>query len=295
MPPYEDFFLHSDVIYVDTGIDKEDENQSNSDFTVKLRKEISYVVGFEMIRYDIPEGAFSPLSGATAVDFTINNTGGLGSRTLTAWLGSDDNPLRLSNPPTNLELTRINQAFTYALLSDNIYGEYGNIVVSADSQGKLRFESQPSNGARNEITFLFGTGSNTSKSAANVLGFTAGSDVSSSTSGNTEIVVANVAPRVSESMYLDITIDEARELNPIRRIYTGENRLIFNETTDKTRLLTDPIHRLKVLTFKIRLKKSDGTEEEIPFNGPMFFEIKITYTHPSIETPDYVSDRLMAV
>lgn len=294
-PKFENYFLHSDVIYVDTGLDKDDPNQTNSDFTVKLKKEISNVVGFELIRYDLPENAFSPLSGTTAVDFTIENTGGLAARTLTAWLGSAERPLYLSDPPTNLEISRINQAFSYALLQDDIYGDYGNIIVSANSQGRLVFQSQPSNSATNEITLLFGSGANVSQSAASVLGFTAGTDVSSSLVGDIQVINAPVKPRVGETMYLDITIDEARELDPLRRIYLGGNRLIFNETSDKTRLLTDPIHRLKVLTFKLRIKKTGDVETEVPFDGPMFFEIKVTYTHPTIETPIYVKDRPMAV
>lgn len=293
-PDTKEYFLHSDVIYVDTGLDKADENHTNSDFVVRLTKQVSNVVGFEMIRYDLPDAAFSPLIGATAVDFQLSNSV-IGTETFTAWLGSSNRPLTISNPPTNLELTRISQAFTYATLGSTAYGEFANIIVSADSSGKLRFTSKPGSGVFTQITLLFGSGANTSQSAAKALGFTTESNRTGATVGNDRVVVADQAPATGEAMYIDVTIDEARELNPLRRIYVGENRLVFNETSDKTRLLTDPIHRLKELTFKLRIKKPDGTEVEIPFDDPMFFEIKVTYIHPVIETPEYVQDRLMAL
>ena len=288
----ENDFIHTDVIYIDTGLDKADENQTNSNFTIETTNQVSGIISIEVMKHHIPDAYFSPFANGMALDFKLTNAT-LGTETLTAWLGGETTPLHMSYPLKNTELARISQAIDYAILGSPTFAGYARVRVEQTVQGTLTFTSEAlvSYGAV-ELDFLFQSGSHSALTPAIALGFLSSQDYSGVTqSNNDSLVAAPLAPLTSSDTNIDINIEQVRELSPLCRVYYPREGIFSSEGTRRVRLLVEPPGDIAQLDFRLRSRTKGGGYKELPFDLPIFLELKVHSLDCALEVPFYSNNR----
>lgn len=288
----KDDFIHTEVIYIDTGLDKADENQTNSNFTIETTNQISEIISLEVLKHHIPDAYFSPFADGRALDFKLTNAT-LGTATLTAWLGGETSPLHMSYPVKNTELARISQAIDYAILGNSTFAGYARVRVEQNPQGMLTFTSEAlvSYGVV-ELEFLFSSGANAASTSPVALGFLASQDYSGVTQSNNEsLIVAPSAPLTSSDTYIDINIEQIRELSPLCRVYRPREGIFSSEGTRRVRLLVEPPQDIAQLDFRIRSRTNGGSYKELPFDLPIFIELKVSFLDCALDVPFYTKER----
>lgn len=288
----KDDFIHTEVVYIDTGLDKADENQTNSNFTIETTNQLSEIISLEVMKHHIPAAYFSPFAHGRALEFKLTNAT-LGTETFTAWMGGETTPLHMSYPIKNVELARISQAIDYAILSSSTFSGYARVRVEQNPQGVLSFASEPlvSYGVV-ELEFLFQSGSNSASSSASALGFLSSQDYAGVTQSNNEsLIVAPLTPLTSSDTYIDINIEQIRELSPLRRVYYPRDGIFSSEGTRRVRLLVEPPGDIAQLDFRIRSRTNGGSYKELPFDLPIFMELKVSFLDCALDVPFYTKKR----
>ena len=155
--------------------------------------------------------------------------------------------------------------------------------------------------------FLFGTGENAANSAWKVLGYDQGVDSggpSLTAPGTTFDPIPVRATNTDPFTYVDVVVAEARERNPVKRIFTqelgiGSNSRLANavpseyvQTANGNRrwtsllLIDNPIRQLKELN--ISLEFQDGAIPPVSHQLHYDLILDLIYLTPESEIPDWV-------
>lgn len=243
-------------IYINS--DERDDGNIYS-YRIKLNEEIQYVAGMELTSYNLPIGvAPSFLDTSNKLDFSITDGGNTSSFSVEfATIPMD----YVDGGVDNAYRSYVDQVETLindAVDSDPVFGTAGyNCAVTVNSNTNFTTNIEFADGGFDATTFTlnFETGPNNARSAYKIMGFE--KQDYSAFSGNT-ITSPNQA-NMQSYRFVDINIEEARELRPLSRIYMNTNSyegVTVNETNiTRTRLLSsDPIRSLRYLTVKITLE-----------------------------------------
>lgn len=247
-------------VYVNSGDDRVTEEENNT-FRIKLDEEVQNVVGVELtgfsISYEASPTFIKPRNGKSGndkIDFYITdmNPGpGFGTRSvLTIEMPKMRIYYGVSNSRGENYIENLQYRIRAALTADPYFGpliSYTDLRVYEDGLGRTLMELRVL-GKLYDYGFLFKTGPNADQAPYKEMGFDK-LDYNASR-WLTSPYTVNLRP----FRYLDIKIDEVRELGTVGRIYfdlEGDLMYVLNEhNTARTRIVSsDRLYRLRQLTI----------------------------------------------
>ena len=268
MPFHEidgDSYLAVTKVYVNSSDDRGD--GTNSRFRVPLNTELRNVVSVELTGYAIPRSVAPTIPAATSyVDFHVIEDG------ITRY------DFSFQIPQTS---------FTVDTLSSYLEDTMDELV-SDEIRASLYYVVTPSD--NNVLEFIFGwaddfhtytwgldfkTGPNSATSAYAQLGFEQEDYTSTSRSLRQQEINAVVPVALSTFRYVDITLEEIPELQPIKRVFIGDTAdytLVNQNVAPRTRIITNTERsaRLRYITINASLA---GGEELLDITYDLEFTI----------------------
>lgn len=252
-------------VYIDSA-DRADGSRTAYDYRVKLLDEIQFVTGMELTSYNFPDEVTPSFRaqnknqpGTDKLDFYIDDGTNIGVFTAT-WAQ------RRFNYTDSFDVYKsycdvIETIMEEAIASDPIFGDAGSYNITWETTIKsdqtTQIEIRKSGGAPPlNWGFLFLTGDNQQNSSHEPMGFEKADY--EAISPNTSITSPNPV-NLEPYRYFDIVVEEARELNPLARIFVTSNEfygIVQNEiNVSRTRLLsTEPVRRLGYISIRIVLE-----------------------------------------
>lgn len=172
-------------------------------------------------------------------------------------------------------------------------------AVTVSSDDSLILLDYTVTGGNTYTQFLFGTGPNAHRSAARVLGFPEGVD----TQEYREYIVPvfgtafidkpqqSASANLNRWRYIDVRIDEFRELDPVARIpLLGPNDLKEGEDLARVRLLTNPVRELSSMRFKLTMPDGSAPLERSLGGFDLVFDVLLLA--PETGIPTWVQQKL---
>ena len=239
--------------------DRTTDSNGATDYVIDINKEIQYVVGMEMTGFDFPDtlipsftSAQNNTAGTNIVDFELFANGTVVSNTFSIALPGRHFEYQNLYVPYSGYTTTLESLLNDAIANDSDFGDgqtyEARFVVTPMPDLTTRVSVSGSN--VDGFRFLFLTGSNSANSAYEQMGFT---------KADTAMDLEHTSPSATDLdkyRYVDISIEEVPELKPVQRLYlvgNSNDTVSNNPNYSRTRLLTDPVHRLRVMRFKLTL------------------------------------------
>ena len=237
--------------------DRTTDSNGATDYVIDINKEIQYVVGVEMTGFNFPDtlipsftSAHNNTAGTNIVDFELFANGSTVSNTFSVAIPERHFTYQNLQVPYSGYTTTLESLLNDAIVNDSDFGDgqtyEARFVVTPTPDLTTRVSVSGIDGFR----FLFLTGSNSANSAYEQMGFT---------QADTAMELEHTSPSpvdLDKYRYVDISIEEVPELKPVHRLYLVSNAndtVSNNPNYSRTRLLTDPVHRLRVMRFKLTL------------------------------------------
>lgn len=307
-------YIVDEIIYLDTENGPEQISGTNADVLLSPFKVLQDVVSIEVADIQIDRSAASMFTVYNKLDFEFEVDDRTGSDpvyyqfTVTMPL-SDPNaePMEIYqlfdqafNRQVRIEFTDGNWLSSGSAFNDPSYQMYFNIYaedpfessVNPDAPNTIGFDT---GSIITKMTLLFASGPNADTlSAGPLLGF----DKEDYDFTTIEVVffdtiyyyvgVSQNNMNFSPYNYIDITIDEVPELNPVFRFFP---KTYFSTRSQilpvKPRLLTEPIKKLEKLTLRYRLE--GGFLPQVP--PPLYLSLRIFHLLEGNNVPDYLKNR----
>lgn len=249
------------------------------DYKVQLTEIYDKVVGIKLTAWDIPNSMAPSFIGATTqkpgnniVDFTLtdplNRLGqGAGFSTVFSftWPEQSYTYENVVEPWTSY-VDALPQLMNAAIVGDANWGGEVRFIGATDANEKtvIQAEAQTAGSftATDEanLTFLFGSGLNITNSAYDQMGFAQNIDIASISVDGVQQIASPNPTSLNPFRYVDISLKQFPELNPIERVYFtnvlygGTTRNDFSNTVT---FLTDERPR-RVEQFDVSLRLRNG-------------------------------------
>lgn len=280
-------------IHVDSSKRNQTDSKSVTDYVIVLEKAIQYVVGMEITAYDMPR-SLTPsflasqdgIAGTNKVDFELSADTGSVVQTFSVTLPQRNFTYQDLLSPLNGYTNTLELILNDAIANDANFGEGGayeatfTVVPMPDQTTRVDVSGVGVDGFR----FLFATGANESNSAYSQMGFTKvdGSTALSQVSPN--------SARLDTYRYVDVFIEEVPEFKPVERLYltpSSSDSVLNNLNINRTRLLTDPVHRLR--TLRVRLELENGASPPSTSAEEHGFTLTVTSLSNETSVPAWVN------
>ena len=262
---------YTKISRVYTNSSEREEGGNLYSYRIKLANEVQFVTGIELTSYNLPN-EISPsfvaengsFTGANMVDFYLWDDSSDYSEQFTVEFPEKKYVYSNSLDESNSYIDVLADLMGDAISTSPVFGDAGpfnltwnpyldaanRTVLGLNTTGSVRWG------------FTFASGPNSSNTAAYVMGFELADYDSDYNDPDTVIYNSITSPNATNLTpyrYVDISLEEARELRPLSRIYVtsdpfyGITRNEINVT--RTRLLSsEPVRILRHLTITITLE-----------------------------------------
>lgn len=226
-------------------------------YKIKLNEEIQYVVGMELTSYNLPTTITPSFTENTKwLDFSLTD----GSSTSIISVEWPMIPFVYSGSYDQDYMSyvdRLPDLLNAAMDADPVFGAAGygcSVFVTDNTDSKTQILFSDGGFDAVTMTLLFDTGPNAANSSYKQMGF----ERSDYSVYSGETIISPNPVELTMFRYVDINVEEARELKPLARIYRNNNQysgIATNEVNiTRTRLLSsEPIRSLRYLTVKLTL------------------------------------------
>lgn len=280
-------------IHVDSSKRNETDSKGVTDYVIVLDRAIQYVVGMEITAYDMPR-SLTPsflasqdnIPGTNKVDFELSADTGSVVQTFSITIPQRKFTYQDLLSPLNGYTNTLELLLNDAIANDANFGEGGayeatfTVVPTPDQTTRVDVSGTDVDGVR----FLFATGTNEANSAYAQMGFT-------KTDGTTALSqVSTNSANLSTYRYVDVFIEEVPEFRPVERLYltpSSSDSVLNNLNINRTRLLTDPVHRLR--TLRVRLALENGASPPSTSSEEHGFTLTVTSLSNETSVPDWVN------
>lgn len=307
-PDQKEDFVQIKVVNVASDENVIEKDESSNDFKVRLTDVFTNVIAMEIENYQVPLTSLSQFTDANYVDFRLRNPKIFGGQWKTFTAVFPVKPVIYNTPrvPNADIISTVFETFSSVLKKDPDFGSKVDIVPLPDTKQNILLVCRtlvyppladwPGFGST-ECEFLFSSGTNSEKSAAEVLGFEKQDYTFQPLviSGIQFQYLASPFPiQVNKYRYLDIFIDEVPEFQPFYRVFVPSVTSVsitLPENAGRVRLMRQPLRRLETLTIRLRLP--GGLK---PFTlAPYFFSFRVFTLNSSYILPEKEKNRIKLV
>lgn len=280
-------------IHVDSSKRNTTDSKSVTDYVIVLEKAIQYVIGMEITAYDMPRSltpSFTAqqdnIAGTNKIDFELSANSGAVIQTFSVTLPQRKFTYQNLSSPLDGYVNTLEMLLNDAIASDGNFGEGGTyeatftVVPTADQSTRVDVSGTGVDGFR----FLFDSGSNQANSAYSQMGFTKVDGTTATTQESPNSV------NLDTHRYVDVFIEEVPEFKPVERLYlnpSSSDSVLNNLNINRTRLLTDPVHRLR--TLRIRLSLPNGASPPSTSSEEHGFTLTVTSLSNETSVPAWVN------
>ena len=293
-----DDYIRVKRVYTNSGGDRVTE-QANNTFRIQLDEEVQDVIGVELTGFSVPNDAAPSFvaerngrPGDNKIDFYIidlNAGPGYGTTSIITFEMPELRYQYTNYDDTQRSYTRVlSDRMQAAITADPYFGSILTTALSVFSDDLGRTDLQIRKGADlYDWGFLFASGPNANNEPYQQMGF---EKLDCTTSRRlTSPYPVNLRPY----RYIDIKIDEVRELGSVGRIFIEEDNEKFYTTnernTARTRMISsDRLHRLRPLTITPTL---NGVIH-IPSGVELDLELSIFHLSNQGTKPRWFKERL---
>lgn len=285
-------------VYTNSGDDRVTE-EANNTFRIQLDEEVRDVVGVELTGFSVPNNAAPSFvaernnrPGDNKIDFYIidlNAGPGYGTTSIITFEMPEVRYEYENNDDVTLSYVSVlRERMQAAIIADPYFGSILNTALSVFSDDLGRTDLQIRDGADlYDWGFLFATGPNADKAPYKQMGF---EKLDYTTSRR---LTSPYRVNLRLYRYIDIKIDEVRELGSVGRIFIEEDNEKFyvsNErNTARTRMISsDRLHRLRQLTITPTLNGG----MHIPSGIELDLELSIFHLSNQGTKPRWFKERL---
>jgi hypothetical protein len=256
-------------------------SRGTHEYQIRLRDELNYIVGIELTGYSLPTSIApsflkpsTDFVGNDAVDFTLRLDGV--QRTFSFLWPNFKYQYNSTSGQVISYTSALQQILKDVIDSDPYYSGIGGVDVSvlprSDGKTSIVLMAPVGSGMVGDfISFLWGTGANSERSAWKQMGFTQ-TDTPYNPLSITFTVLSPNPTDLTPFSYCDVVVQEVPELDPLKRIYFDkENSLVVRNDPNltRTRLLSQPNRVLKTLTIRLylegRISAPDDKEHDLNF------------------------------